>query len=773
MKLRKENTMSRKLTAILILALIFALAKNTPAQEVDSFVVVDSICFLEEDSIAPVGVDGYGDYLWFADMYSASGYRIDLSGAIISSAPLPPRAGHASAFYVDADHVYYGPIIDQFLVDPTWAPQISGTSETLESVWFVDYYTGWTVGTYGTILHTTDGGNNWTPQSSGTSEHIYGVCFADANNGWAVGPVEKVLYTTDGGNTWNIQNVGGLTWFESVCFVDANTGWAVGGGGMIIHTTDGGGTWTFQTSGTPNLLYGLSFSDADNGWAVGENGTIIHTTDGGVNWIPQVSGTSYHLFRVHFPYPDRGWAVGEFGTILRTTDGGATWLPQTSGTSEGLLGVHFTTTSRGWVAGGQGTILRTTDAGNTWIPQISGTSYSLLSIFFVDPYNGWAVGGNGTILHASDGLHYTYGIIQYDWDWNILDTLDVPPLPYDPIYRGRSEDLGFDGTRWWIGGRNGDIFSWAPPETSLILEFHHNLALAGDHLDGLEVVGNWIYLAEMFTDTIYQYDMAGNLIRKYFYSGEGAGTYLEGMGFDPHGNFWYASWISTHCLYELGGIQVAEKICKFFLTPKKLNVSRHAEHTFMIHLKPCEPMDVSKGDSAEVYVDVDGSCTFDSGERYPAVVNSPAMVVKVYCPDLVDNDPKVAIYGVNNIPISDTLGNDIVLYLDTFTPPGKGPKAPAAPSPDQFTLSQNYPNPFNPETYICFSLPERTQVSLVIYNLMGEKVKTLATGEMDAGAYSIYWNGKDEAGKSVASGIYFYRLVAGENSVTKKMVLAK
>ena len=764
--------MSKKLIAILALALIFAFVSKAPAQEIDSFVVVDSICF--PDTVYPVGVDGYGDYLWFADMYHDSGYRIDLSGTIISSAPLPPYGGHASAFYVDADYVYYGPIIDHFIVDPTWAPQSSGTSYTLESVWFIDYYTGWTVGTYGTILHTTDGGNNWIPQSSGTSEHIYGVCFADANNGWAVGPVEKVLYTTDGGNTWNIQHVGGLTWFESVYFVDANTGWAVGGGGMIIHTTDGGGTWTFQTSGTSDLLYGLSFADANSGWAVGENGTIIHTSDGGINWNLQASGTSYHLFRVHFPHPTRGWAVGEFGTILRTNDGGNTWIPQTSGTSDGLLGVHFITGSRGWVAGGHGTILRTTDAGNTWIPQSSGTSDGLLSIFFVDSYVGWAVGGHGTIVHSSDGYHYTYGIIQYDWDWNVLDTLDIPPVPEDPS-GNRSEDLGFDGTRWWIAGRYGDIYSWAPPETTLTLEFHHSINLSDslNHLDGLEAVGNWIYVAEMFTDTIYQYDKAGNLIRKYFYSGGGGGTYLEGMGFDPHGNFWYSSGWSTHCLYELGGIKVAEKICKFFLTPKKLNLKRNAEHTFMIHLRPCEPMDVSKGDSAEVYVDVDGDCTFESDELYPAVVNSPSMVIKVYCPDLIDNDPKVGIFSVNNIPISDTLGNDIILYLDTFTPKDKGPKALADASPDQFTLSQNFPNPFNPETEIFFNLPERTQVSLVIYNILGEKIKTLVSGKMDAGTYSICWNGRDEAGNSVASGIYFYRLKTENFDQTMKMALIK
>jgi hypothetical protein len=91
---------------------------------------------------------------------------------------------------------------------------------------------------------------------------------------------------------------------------------------------------------------------------------------------------------------------------------------------------------------------------------------------------------------------------------------------------------------------------------------------------------------------------------------------------------------------------------------------------------------------------------------------------------------------------------------------------------DGFGLS-NYPNPFNPETEISFSLPERTQVSLIIYNILGERVKTLVNGEVDAGTHTVSWNGKDEAGKQVASGIYFYRLKTETFDQTKRMVLMK
>jgi len=90
-----------------------------------------------------------------------------------------------------------------------------------------------------------------------------------------------------------------------------------------------------------------------------------------------------------------------------------------------------------------------------------------------------------------------------------------------------------------------------------------------------------------------------------------------------------------------------------------------------------------------------------------------------------------------------------------------------------FNLGDAYPNPFNPETEISFSLPERAEVSLVIYNVLGEKVKTLVNGEMSAGTHTVSWKSTNEAGNIVASGIYFYNLTAGDFTATKKMVLTK
>jgi len=93
--------------------------------------------------------------------------------------------------------------------------------------------------------------------------------------------------------------------------------------------------------------------------------------------------------------------------------------------------------------------------------------------------------------------------------------------------------------------------------------------------------------------------------------------------------------------------------------------------------------------------------------------------------------------------------------------------------PGSFALRQNYPNPFNPHTEIVYSLPVRSQVTLSIYNVLGQRVRNLVDREQPAGTYMVQWDGTSDAGEVVATGIYFYRLKAGDSVQAKKMMLLK
>ena len=93
--------------------------------------------------------------------------------------------------------------------------------------------------------------------------------------------------------------------------------------------------------------------------------------------------------------------------------------------------------------------------------------------------------------------------------------------------------------------------------------------------------------------------------------------------------------------------------------------------------------------------------------------------------------------------------------------------------PGVFALDQNYPNPFNPTTKIHFEIPKAANTSLVVYDLLGRKVKTIASDYMHAGGHDVTWYGKDDRGNQVASGVYFYKLTSGTMTKTLKMMLVR
>ncbi len=130
--------------------------------------------------------------------------------------------------------------------------------------------------------------------------------------------------------------------------------------------------------------------------------------------------------------------------------------------------------------------------------------------------------------------------------------------------------------------------------------------------------------------------------------------------------------------------------------------------------------------------------------------------------------------GGQGLSFVDTHSNDI---QPVYNPPGdldvgNDPRAQSA-KPKSFSLSQNYPNPFNAVTIISFALPYASDVKVEIFNILGQKVKDLVDEKVSAGYKQVVWDGRDNDGVNVASGIYFYRIRAGDFVETRKMTLLK
>lgn len=115
-------------------------------------------------------------------------------------------------------------------------------------------------------------------------------------------------------------------------------------------------------------------------------------------------------------------------------------------------------------------------------------------------------------------------------------------------------------------------------------------------------------------------------------------------------------------------------------------------------------------------------------------------------------------------PFRPATGPNIILDVEDLTTPSL---------PTSYVLEQNKPNPFNPETSIDFAIPRSGHVSIEIFNTLGQKVKTLVDEPLTAGVKRVRWDGHDDRGKEVASGVYFYRMTVNDFTQSKKMLLLK
>ena len=114
-----------------------------------------------------------------------------------------------------------------------------------------------------------------------------------------------------------------------------------------------------------------------------------------------------------------------------------------------------------------------------------------------------------------------------------------------------------------------------------------------------------------------------------------------------------------------------------------------------------------------------------------------------------------------------------VILTDTPLPPITSVESPEVPVARTFSLSQNYPNPFNPGTTLNYQLPHTSDVTIVVYDLLGKEIRTLVNEKKPAGSYTAKWDGANDAGHQVASGIYFCKMITSDFTKIQKMTLLK
>lgn len=286
-----------------------------------------------------------------------------------------------------------------YILKSNWVKIESPTDENLNSITFINSTVGFSCGSNGVILKTTNSGDTWTLSDSSISNILYKIDFSDDLNGIAVGEKGTILLTNNGGNSWEkITTKAFSSLFDFQYINGTSIVVAVGANGTIIRSEDGGYTWNRISTSINKLLYSVKFINENTGIIVGWDGEVLQSDNSGKTWRVITKFTTNYLRSIDFVSEDTGFIVGGGGEIYKTTNGGSSWKQIPSNTISGLLNIKFVDDKNGFIVGNKGELLTTSDAGEHWAEISSGTFSTLKSVATNDNKNIFIAGNGGLIL---------------------------------------------------------------------------------------------------------------------------------------------------------------------------------------------------------------------------------------------------------------------------------------------------------------------------------------------------------------------------------------
>lgn len=369
---------------------------------------------------------------------------------------------------------------------------------------------------------------------------------------------------------------------------------------------------------------------------------------------------------------------------------------------------------------GNGIIYRSKDEGVNWQALPMDASLRMHSFHFIDDDIGWAAGENKTILHTTDG--------GTNWSIQYQDTTSD-----FRFYHVKFVDEHIGWASGASSGSRGDFLyttdggsTWSSKNQTIYPFMVHS-----------DIVGNQSAWAVGIAGAIFhtddggerwfrqQFDTPGDLIAVDFVDKQ-TGWAVGGYGVILHTSDGGANWEMQY---------VNDTVLAF------LSVSFINERDGWV-----------VGYNGAIFYTEDGGSNW---LRYYSDTNAYLYSVAF------SRDGTGWITGGDGTLYRSTLKN--VVGIDK----------PETDIPNTIALLENYPNPFNPSTTIRYALPENTFVNLQIFNVLGQPVRTLVNRELPPGNQSVEWEGKNDRGQEVSSGIYFYRIEADGFARTRRMVLLR
>ena len=661
---------------------------------------------------------------------------------------------------------------------------VCGLSTTLSSVFFIDSETGYVVGGSGAMLKTTDGGETWTKLDSVTSKGLTSIYFFNADTGWVTGTGSNetgaiVLKTTDGGETWTSELVGlYVRCFNSVYFTNDSTGWVVGDGywgNEIYKTTDCGETWIQQD--IEPVVYGLQdiqFIDENTGFIITCFCDILKTTDGGKTWDHQnlydkyPDEDYYSSYSVHFVDSLHGWIVGGDydGYILKTTDGGENWVEEDMDILDHLYEITFSDPLHGWTVGRDGLIYITTNGGEEWVAHRS-EQYSFSSIHFIDENTGWVVGDSGIVLHTSDGGENW--IKQNEADSILLSS--VYAIDAFNVFAVGAVIKGLS-----IFDRNGVILKtinggeiWER-QTFDTLYGLHSIVFTTDSIGWISGTNSILLKTIDRGTTWHTIDLDGKSAEgKIQFINENIGWVGGTLKTTDGGKNWYSQVIPITSLnsYNFINAEIGWAIGSYNDGLDNILKTIDGGENWI----PCGITSPGYNFSIQFISEKTGWISgFDYLNRTSIIINTTDGGYSW----IDQKSPCKNEGGLSNIFfINENTGWAVGEGAILKTVDGGGSAVDEvfdehSNLPVMFRLEQNYPNPFNISTVIPFKLCISGHVNLSIYNLLGRKIQTLVDKNVNVGEFKVIW----DAGNA-ASGIYIYCLQIDNQREMRKMIFTK
>jgi photosystem II stability/assembly factor-like uncharacterized protein len=685
---------------------------------------------------------------------------------------------------------------------------------------FEDAQIGYAVGSKGTCMKTTDGGQTWIDQTNfpDFTKNLRDVIVMGPGNLIAVGENPGIFRSTDGGQSWSPVTNPSTAILNNIEVIAGDTLSAVGDGGEILRSTDSGSSWSLRPAPADRRIFDQFWWNGQAGYVVGLQLTR-QTNDGGQTWdpIPDVP-EPWTYTKIHFLDSQNGWLMQHFNTF-RTTDGGASWFEK-----HGPFGASpFYQEEVAFIDDTHRFIVTFLEGAEIWETTDDAVSWTMI-------YQRVRTGGYGDIERLSDGsmvVCSAFGDLLRSTDMGHTwvnftrspSDEDRSTLQAMAVLPGGKAFAGGRDESWLMSVDGGD--TWETPlaspgfgTTTAIAFRTDDFGLVGGSTFSLpsrvsrttdggaswtdyELTGGFVGGPQSISipgdSTCYTVTYGGSPDNHVFRSDDGGQTWGEITNeISVDGRLESVFFVDVDTGFVAGGTTASGGDAQLWKT-----VNGGASWT---------PVSVTAvgsiiGDmhwmnsSTGVVVNSDGAYrTNDGGASWTEVI-SEAIGPVDFCDALhgvaghyyydwvwVTSDGGVTWekveYPWENSP------EDVVAVPDGFLVCGGGTtilrgREPGPtgvindmPSPRSSPLTVA-PNPFNPTTSIRFTVPEAGHISLAVYDVSGRRVSVLASEYYRAGVFDITWDGRDDSGQTVASGVYFLVLEGDDFNATGKMVLLK